>query len=323
MLPAQVIERSSQQVLLESLYEDAFVNDCYERMRDGDVFGSMNDLLWGMNERQLASSIPEWKGFVDFCMLHPICELLYQDPITRRAFEKPRGYAGDAVLLDYIYKVREPNHSEHDFGRLGRDLFSYSLQTNACRGVRARAAHIAALVDEVAAETPRPDILSVAAGHLREADHSQALRCKNIGSWVALDSDVDSLDETRRCYAKHGVTTEAASVRKLLAGRAQLGQFDLIYSTGLYDYLQQPLARRLTARLFQMLRPGGRLLLANFLTGSPSRGYMDSFMNWVLIYRNEEEMKDLVSEIDPAQVAEKSLDVEDQRHIIFLLLRKC
>ena len=32
-----------------------------------------------------------------------IKRLAHQDPFTRRAFEKPRGYAGDAELLEYIH----------------------------------------------------------------------------------------------------------------------------------------------------------------------------------------------------------------------------
>ena len=32
----------------------------------------------------------------------PIFALCQEDPYTRRAFEKPRGYAGDAVMLDFF-----------------------------------------------------------------------------------------------------------------------------------------------------------------------------------------------------------------------------
>lgn len=37
------------------------------------------------------------------CLSHFLRGLLHQDPFTYRAFSKPRGYAGDAVMTDYIY----------------------------------------------------------------------------------------------------------------------------------------------------------------------------------------------------------------------------
>jgi hypothetical protein len=36
-----------------------------------------------------------------------------------------------------------------------------------------------------------------------------------------------------------------------------------------------------------MLKPGGRLLVANFLHDLPNVGYMESFMGWPLIYRSD------------------------------------
>jgi SAM-dependent methyltransferase len=93
-------------------------------------------------------------------------------------------------------------------------------------------------------------------------------------------------------------------VRDLLGGplAAQLGHFDLVYSAGLYDYLPDALARRLTARLLQMLRPGGRLLIANFVPGGSGRGYMELFMDWTLVLRNEAAMRALAVASGAAQV---------------------
>ena len=73
--------------------------------------------------------------------------------------------------------------------------------------------------------------------------------------------------EVTRCYGRFGVETVHASVRRLLTNHLELGEFDLVYSTGLFDYLRQPIGQRLVGNLFRMLRPGGRLLVANFLPG--------------------------------------------------------
>ena len=43
------------------------------------------------------------------------------------------------------------------------------------------------------------------------------------------------------------------------------GQFDFVYAAGLFDYLSAPVASALTGRMFEMTRPGGLMLIPNFL----------------------------------------------------------
>jgi SAM-dependent methyltransferase len=170
----------------------------------------------------------------------------------------------------------------------------------------------------LAAEKNRPEILSVACGHLYEANLTGALKQRRVARWVALDADTDSLEEVQRWYGGYCVETVAGTVRQLLTKRLDLGQFDFIYSTGLFDYVQQPVAKRLTERLFDMLRPGGQLLIANFLSGIPGQGYMESFMDWYLIYRSHLQMLDLAMTIDQTRVKDIRLLAEDLQNILFL-----
>ncbi len=52
----------------------------------------------------LTTSPGMWlEELVPICRRHRLQTLLLEDPHTRRAFEKPRGYAGDAEMLDYVY----------------------------------------------------------------------------------------------------------------------------------------------------------------------------------------------------------------------------
>ena len=86
-------------------------------------------------------------------------------------------------------------------------------------------------------------------------------------------------------------------LRELLAGAGAqaLGQFDLIYSAGLYDYLPDALARLLTSKLPQMLRPQGRLLIGNFVPTGSGRGDMELFMDWTRVLRNEGAVRNLAA----------------------------
>jgi extracellular factor (EF) 3-hydroxypalmitic acid methyl ester biosynthesis protein len=86
---------------------------------------------------------------------------------------------------------------------------------------------------------------------------------------------------------------EAAVFEKTLAG------LDLIYSAGLYDYLPDPVAKRLTRLLYSRTRPGGRLLLGNLTEAPDSTWIMDYVLGWHLLYRTPEAMLRLVEGLTP------------------------
>ena len=164
--------------------------------------------------------------------------------------------------------------------------------------------------------------MAIAAGHLREANLSTAVRRKRIGRFVALDSDPVSLQEVDRAYGSYGVETVPSSFAVLITNRLKIGKFDLIYSTGLFDYLSQNTGRRLVTTMFDMLKPGGELVVANFLPGIRDIGYMEAFMDWKLIYRRRQEMVDLTAEINESEISHLALFAEENRNIIFLRVAK-
>jgi extracellular factor (EF) 3-hydroxypalmitic acid methyl ester biosynthesis protein len=205
---------------------------------------------------------------------------------------------------------------------LGRQILQFTTDAPASEAVRARRGFIANVVDRLAGEVTRPHILSVAAGHLREALLCAAVKRRKLGRYVALDADRDSLDEVQRCYGGYGVEPVLGSVRKLLCGQLDLGQFDFAYSMGLFDYLPATAAKRLTSTLFQTLRSRGQLLVANFLPGIPDVGYMETYMDWKLIYRNRQEMLELAANIPDADIREIRLFADDSQNIIFLQITK-
>jgi hypothetical protein len=149
-----------------------------------------------------------------------------------------------------------------------------------------------------------------------------AVKRRKFGRYVALDSDRESLAEVQRSCGRFGVEPVAASVRQLLTRGVDLGSFDFVYATGLFDYLPLAAARRLTGAMFEMLRPRGRLLIANFLPGIPDVGYMESFMDWKLIYRDRGDMIQLADDIPQKWIREIRIVAEEHQNIIFLLLTK-
>jgi extracellular factor (EF) 3-hydroxypalmitic acid methyl ester biosynthesis protein len=118
------------------------------------------------------------------------------------------------------------------------------------------------------------------------------------------------------------VETVPAPFSHLITGRVKLDQFDLVYSTGLFDYLNVATGRRLVRTLFDMLKPGGQLVVANFMPGIRDIGFMEAFMDWRLIYRTRHDMADLTADIEEAELRYMTLFTEENRNIIFLRLVK-
>jgi SAM-dependent methyltransferase len=278
-----------------------------------------HDTVWRA-QRQLTRET--WLNFSGtIASQHPAAAFVHQDPFTLRSFQKPRGYAGDAVLIDYIYGISHPEHQLNSATALGRWVYNYASNTMAPRAVRRRKELIAELIDRVCAQRKEARILSVACGHMREMNLSHAVQAGVIGEVIAFDQDAESLAQIERNAVTKKVRAVEGSVRRLIVGKHALGEFDLVYAAGLYDYLDQRAAKRLTDVLFQSLKPGGTLLIANFLTGIYDVGYMESFMGWNLTFRTPTEITALADGFaNDASFVRYFEDTE--RNIGFLLARK-
>lgn len=251
--------------------------------------GSLVDVLAEFDNALTAArterSADDWRSFVESSVRpHGVRHLIHEAPFTRRAFEKPRGYPGDAMTLDYIYGTSGlPPHTTSR----GERIFEWERQTDACRAIRARRDALAQLLEELTNANPQARILSVACGHLREAQKCAAVRDGRFAEFIAFDQDPQSLRVVADEQRGNGVTPVQGSVRHILSGTQQWSGLDLIYSAGLFDYLSDPLATALAERLFEMLRPGGRLVIANLAPDLRNIAYMEAMMDWWLIYRDE------------------------------------
>lgn len=299
----------------------AHMDAALEQINAGRVIGGLGRLQVVLSERRRTLPEADWSRFVQTEVLtHGVREIVHADPFTYRAFSKPRGYAGDAVMMDYIYGYREKELRllPDPVGR----VFDYCTGTAAPQAVRFRRQVVAENIDAAAARGTRPiEVVALAAGHLREVDLSLAARTGGAAI-TAIDQDEASLSQINEDYSQYGVKTIAASVRDVLAGRRRLPESDLSYTSGLYDYLPDSAATRLTTVMFEAVRPGGTLLLANFLPNILDAGYMESLMDWHLIYRGDDQMRALAGGVPPGDLAAVEQFHDPFDNITFLRLTK-
>ena len=92
-----------------TFHKTTFLDQCQAKLQTAeDLTETMEFLISELQRVRNSLTTEAWKEYATIaCRRHPIMELLHQDPFTMRAFTKPRGYAGDAQMIDFIYATED------------------------------------------------------------------------------------------------------------------------------------------------------------------------------------------------------------------------
>jgi SAM-dependent methyltransferase len=135
-------------------------------------------------------------------------------------------------------------------------------------------------------------LLNIASGPCR--DLAEALEQTGYDANEILIYCVD-MDKDAIAYAKGllngsasktNIQWEAANAFKIRPSM----KFDLTWSAGLFDYLEDRFAIALIKRMWGWTKDGGTMIFGNFHPRNPSRNYMEWCGAWFLIHRTEKEM---------------------------------
>ncbi len=241
---------------------------------------------------------------------------------------KPRGYAGDAVMMDMLYDNKFVGR--YAFNKL---LHKHPVEHAAAQAVRNRRVLVPKMMRELLATSDRRpfNILSVACGPARELeDFFQSDEDCDRLHLTLLDQDDEALAAARMMVDVMGQRRQRPlnvkwvndSVRTLLRTRdlaAKVGRFDFIYTMGMFDYLTPPVARALMGKLYDLLQPGGAMVVGNYHASNPSRYYMAYWLDWILYYRTEAEMLELTA---PLAGAKTTITFDDSGAQMFLKVER-
>jgi extracellular factor (EF) 3-hydroxypalmitic acid methyl ester biosynthesis protein len=253
------------------------------------------------------------QAFKRCCATSDLYPLLSSDPYTSRARKKPRGYAGDAPMLDYIYRpIPRPLED------LANLVHQATTSSSNAESIIWRRNYLAGRIVQTLGRS-RSRILSVASGHMRELDVVRvATRSRNM-HLTALDQDGESLRQCATDYSDFDISPVCETIMTILRKKSALGQFDLVYSAGLFDYLNDRTASALAQALIGHVRPGGSLLIGNFHPQNHGRGFMEGFMGWSLILRDERQMESLVPSV--VEVNAKQSFCDDAGNVAYLEIK--
>ena len=238
-------------------------------------------------------------------VLHP---WLLRSEYWSRSYLKPHGYAGDFRILEWMYDLEFDRCCDPTRPAVV-NLLDYLYSTvHSVRAVWHRRRWYAYRIQKLRATAPRERpvrLLDLACGGSRYV--RDCVRNDDAGGAVELtllDQDrtalafvdgwlPDSLRPATRLIC--GPVHDALSlVDQHAPGRP--GRFDLVISTGLFDYLDDAAARRLLATMCQLARPGGSIALCNFAPEDPSRIVKDWVVDSPLVYRDCSALRALVPE---------------------------
>lgn len=221
-------------------------------------------------------------------------------PIWDRSYAKPLGYPGDYQVMNYVYDWDREGDSTY-----GQLIHRLGLDVAECIGTR-----MDVVIDTVMriAELKQPGssarILSLGSGPAREV--GQIFQKTENGStkieYTLVDQEEQALQyayennyPAATCHrAGASINCLNLSFTDILRGNLSdpraFGQ-DMVYSVGLFDYLKDRRARALASSLFDLVKPGGLLVLGNMNKCDMSNLWpMECLTDWRLYYRDDADM---------------------------------
>jgi extracellular factor (EF) 3-hydroxypalmitic acid methyl ester biosynthesis protein len=265
----------------------------------------------------------------DYTEAHLTPELM-DAPLWRQAYTKPLGYPGDYVAMNYMYDGAP--EGDTPFGSVAHELAVHIGQFVVKRKDIVRQA-----ISEAVAKQSGPGpcvIASLGSGPAREV--TEFLAHDPLAARPTRFFLVDQ-DGAALCFAGRqlsaaiceGPANGAAriemrhlSVLRLLREvdpSSLLPPSDLIYSAGLFDYFSDRTCQVLTRRLYEVLRPGGVLLLGNMKFGTDMLWPLELIADWSLRYRSAES---ILSWTEGLAGAEISLRTEATGYDYLVSVRK-
>ena len=219
--------------------------------------------------------------------LNEITERHFAGTLQAAARAKRHGYSGDFEIIDAIYSL----HVADDPSLRLWDSF-FQAQAAPC-AVRNRKAYFHQLVSKLPQTTDgsRLRVLNVGCGPARDLKEWFLLNplTRIYFDCVEMDSRaIRYASALCRPFLQHIEFHHENALRYVPSHG-----YDLVWSAGLFDYVNDKVFVRLLKALLPVVKPGGSLVVGNFSQFNPSRDYMEVFGEWHLVHRTREQLVSL------------------------------
>jgi ubiquinone/menaquinone biosynthesis C-methylase UbiE len=259
--------------------------------------------------------IGQWlhQEFISFCLL---------GTWPSRSWRKPQKIAGDHYMIKQIYQ--NGSEEKRSIGEVVNFCF---LEEPACKAVINRKSYIQKAIQKKIEENGQDTtfVTSIASGPAEEIFDVYNLLGKE--QWGKLKTSAIDIDK-RACASaddkiyqnrlQNYFTTYAQDILKLNPLPDHFKNQDLVYSMGLIDYFKDRATIKIINRMYDMLKPGGEIIIGNFHISCESRVFLDYMLDWKLIYRTEEDMQRLFAK---SQFSSNKVTIDFEEEGVNMLVR--
>ncbi len=236
---------------------------------------------------------------------YKICKNLDVGLMHERCREKPLGYAGDYLMIDWIYTKKT---AEDNKGKFFDEMFH---TYEAAEAVRNRKSYFINKCEDISHLLKRQiDVLNIGCGPCRDVFEFFQTSSNGVNlNFHCVDQEPDAIAYAEKiledCPGRDRVQLECTNIFRLKSEK----EYDLIWSAGLFDYLNERTAAILLKKVWRNLKDGGKIIFGNFSPKNPTRPGMDYAVRWRLIHRTAH---DLIKLVEKANLPFSELNVESE-----------
>lgn len=213
-------------------------------------------------------------------------------PVHQRARSKPLGYSGDYLIIDWIYtKKIAPSGLEKRFDSIFQ---SYE----AAEAVRNRKKYFIQKCREfMKSKRGRVDILNLGCGPCRDVlEIYQASKNGTNLHFHCVDQEPEAIEYAKKLLTHNQVQDNVKLDCANIFHLKTTNQYDFIWIAGLFDYLEDRVAKLLLKKVWRYLKKDGQIIFGNFSPKNPTRKSMEVGCHWYLIHRTAQDLIRLCTE---------------------------